>query len=288
MVFCWLTVVATLTGLTLIFMHLGRIRNTTLVAPALWLAISLVCSLLLSLGFIVNGGSLPNERLLLFITANSSFCPQMALFGAKRPQDRGWQIIVATLWVVLSIPVLQSLAFSSDGFFETHGMWRVFLWVLIAYGFVNHFLTKFVVAAFFMLVGQLAIFAPFLWRDQSSPQTCLAAFQVALVISLISARGASKKMTQLDLHPMDRVWHDFRDMFGMVWSLRIIERVNHLATQEKWGVQLSWSGFTPDDQLGNSQLATDVEKCLRTLLRRFVDSNWIDARLMPNADEERG
>ncbi len=43
----------------------------------------------------------------------------------------------------------------------------------------------------------------------------------------------------------DRVWTDFRDLFGTVWSLRVMERVNETARLQQWNWELTWSGFTP-------------------------------------------
>ncbi len=53
-----------------------------------------------------------------YIAAMSTFSPIMALLGAKRPQDRGWQFIVATLWAILSLPACEWLLFG--GVAEIH------------------------------------------------------------------------------------------------------------------------------------------------------------------------
>ncbi len=45
---------------------------------------------------------------LRFIAAASTFCPLVALLGAKRPQDRAWQWIVLSFWVILALPAAQA------------------------------------------------------------------------------------------------------------------------------------------------------------------------------------
>ncbi len=45
-----------------------------------------------------------------YLVAITTFLPGMAVLGAKRPQHWGWQFIVATLWVTLAWPALESLA----------------------------------------------------------------------------------------------------------------------------------------------------------------------------------
>ena len=82
----------------------------------------------------------------------------------------------------------------------------------------------------------------------------------------------------------DRLWLDFRDSLGMLWALRVQERINAAARQHGWNLELAWSGFRSG--AGDAQLtAIDraIEAGLRTtfrgLLRRFVSGSWIGERL---------
>jgi hypothetical protein len=80
----------------------------------------------------------------------------------------------------------------------------------------------------------------------------------------------------------DRVWHDFRDQFGIVWAQRVRERINERSTLENWPVRLERDGFVAQtDGAGNDVAAADprVDHTLRWLLRRFVDEPWLNARL---------
>ena len=82
--------------------------------------------------------------------------------------------------------------------------------------------------------------------------------------------------------PLDRVWLDFRDAFGVVWSLRVAERVNSTAAMVGWPVTLGWHGFRGPEGFsdGVSEMsAAVVEEMLRAPLRRFVSPEWIDQRL---------
>ena len=80
--------------------------------------------------------------------------------------------------------------------------------------------------------------------------------------------------------PIDRVWRDFRDAYGLVWGLRIAERVNASAAMYGWDVALAWPGFI-DRQSGRPAAAVPEEavETVRGLLRRFVSPEWIEARL---------
>jgi hypothetical protein len=83
--------------------------------------------------------------------------------------------------------------------------------------------------------------------------------------------------------PLDRLWIDFRNQYGVVWGLRVAERVNASAKMNGWDVSLGWHGFATNG--GNSveviptEVRAGIEAALRTLLRRFVSGEWIDRRL---------
>ena len=47
---------------------------------------------------------IPSHSPLDFAAAMIVFCPAMALLGAKRPQDKPWQLIVLSLWGILALP----------------------------------------------------------------------------------------------------------------------------------------------------------------------------------------
>jgi hypothetical protein len=77
----------------------------------------------------------------------------------------------------------------------------------------------------------------------------------------------------------DRVWLAFRDAYGAVWALRVMERINQTARQTGRQERLGWQGFTehwnpfgdpsPDP---SDPLAVTV----RMLLTRFVSTAWIE------------
>src|SRR4051794_207498 len=104
--------VLTATGLLFLWLQRRAVAGTTLTAPWWWSVVSLLA---LALAEFVTAfwksDSDPSAAALRFIAATSTFCPLMALLGAKRPQDRGWQFIVFSLWVVLALPGLEWLLF---------------------------------------------------------------------------------------------------------------------------------------------------------------------------------
>jgi hypothetical protein len=127
--------------------------------------------------------------------------------------------------------------------------------------------------------------------------TSLTAFAV-----IWAARPASNRRP---LPGIDRVWTDFREAFGIVWSRRIQDRINERAAHEDWELRLVETGFIPATDWGPQpnkpqlrsidvtgsiprQASRDhtpphddprIEHALRWHLRRFVDDLWIDQRL---------
>jgi hypothetical protein len=70
----------------------------------------------------------------------------------------------------------------------------------------------------------------------------------------------------------------------LLWSLRVQERINALAQQSGWPLELTWNGFRkPGSEDGLVKLDPAIESAvrgsLRGLLRRFVSNEWIDCRL---------
>src|SRR5207248_1708172 len=53
--------------------------------------------------------------------------------------------------------------------------------------------------------------------------------------------------------PLDRVWRDFRDLFGIVWARRIQERFNDEARKQGLPLRLGIDGL--EDATGNSPAA---------------------------------
>jgi hypothetical protein len=45
----------------------------------------------------------------------------------------------------------------------------------------------------------------------------------------------------------DRLWHDFRDRFGAIWSLRVMEQFNRSAANSGSTVTLKWNGLSGPD-----------------------------------------
>lgn len=254
------------------------LTGTTLVAPWTWSLVSIVSIAGSEILIAAFGSPAPDWAAhLRFAAAMSTFCPAMALLGAKRPQHRGWQAIVLSLWSILSLESIQWLLFG--GVSEIHPARSWFLAILIAVGTANGLGTRYWPSSLLFAAGQLALLAPFLASRAElagvpAPLVGMAALVLSWVLvaaQLPRGRGAATSL--------DRVWLDFRDAYGVVWALRVAERINASARMYDWPVLLGWRGFYPRDPHATLQIPDAVEESLRTLLRRFVSPQWIEARL---------
>ncbi len=272
--------VLSLVGLAALAYRRPRLCGTTLVASWCWSVVSLVALAAVEIGVCLADAQ-PTPAWVVplrLAAAMSTFCPTMAVLGAKRPQDRPWQFIVLALWAILSLPSLEWLFFG--GVQEIHPARFVFLAILIGAGALNGLGTRYWGASLLFCCGQVALIAPHLavaepWLSESrGPLAGLAL--IAAAWTLLAAEVPRRTRAAA---PLDRVWLDFRDAFGVLWSLRVIERMNATATLVDWPVTLTWHGFLPrTSDTSAVEIPASIEESFRTLLRRFVSSDWIDQR----------
>ncbi|HRX79655.1 MAG TPA: hypothetical protein P5307_11375 [Pirellulaceae bacterium] len=292
----WVFTITVVTcGMLLRNRHL--VTETTLMGPWLWMlgSISVMggTHLVALFASSPSAGQSPNWCVAsTFAAAASSFCPLMSLLGAKRPQDRGWHFVVISLWAILVLPVAESLLLRRGQMPDVQGARSWFMLILIGLGMVNSLPTRFWFPAILFGGGQLLMLAnsvPFLreWVDASPT---IFGFTCCCAACMITAQLASRSRRRQG--SLTGVWRDFRDSFGLLWGLRVAEQINIAARTSGWPLALRWSGFV--DEQGNSldasSLPVDTQKSLhqvmQNLLRRFVSSDWIAARMENAIDLE--
>jgi hypothetical protein len=218
-----------------------------------------------------------------------SFCPAVSLVGAKRPQHAAWNLVVLALWGIVALPAAENY-FLHPGQTLTMGDARGwFLWILVLLGPINFVPTRFWLASLLIAAGQVVALSRYLALLQRPLVSHAELMGLALCgLGILAAALAARRATQA-ANSYDRLWLDFRDHFGLLWSLRVQERVNAAAQQYGWDLDLSWNGFRRKSD-GGALPAIDpaMEPALRTtlkgLLRRFVSNGWIAARTGTSLD----
>jgi len=205
--------------------------------------------------------------------------PTLALLGAKRPQNGAWQFIVVTLVVVLNVPVVRAWAFDE----RSPEIPLLFQWLIVAHiaiGIVNYLPTRFIGPAILYGAAQSCLAQLLLdrhWWTRSVGTTLSAFFFCMALIWLKFETTRPRKLPR----GLTLLWIDFRDAYGLVWGLRVAERLNAAATQHGWPVEFTWGGIIVKTESGElpADVQHRVERELRSMLRRFVSHDWIARRL---------
>jgi hypothetical protein len=250
------------------------LQGTTLRAPWCW---TLAAVLALTVAELSATRLSAWAEQMRYLAAAATFCPLMAVLGAKRPQDRAWQFIVLSLWVVLALPGVQSAFSRPHAALDLHAAWRWFLLVLIAVGLFNSLPTRQWPSSLLAAGGQVCLLAKNLpisvvWLNSPS----ISALGTVLWCAAVALWGWDFPPRRKTEQPLDRLWLDFRDLLGTMWALRVLERINAASSRSGWGARLTWRGWIIG---GEPQPA--LQRSLEMLLRRFVSPEWIARRMTP-------
>jgi hypothetical protein len=266
-----------LVGLGALIWRLPRLRGTTLVAPWAWSLVALagIVGTELAIGWMGTSGVawLAQAR---FAAATGTFCPVMALLGAKRPQNGPWQFVVFSLWLVLSLASIEWLLFG--GAPEIHPARLAFLLILVGTGAVCGVGTRFWPSSLLFAAGQIAILSP-IFAGTTLDAPSATPFGLAAIVCAWLLLAADWPAARQSASPLDRLWLDFRDALGAAWALRVAQRMNASAKMQGWPVWLGWNGFERREGGQIRQVPDVVEESFRAILGRFLSPEWIDARL---------
>jgi hypothetical protein len=275
---------ALVSGSAVLLSKRTAIAQTTLVGAWWWTLLALVAWSAVELAAVsrlVEGSMATPLRL---ATATLSFCPVVAVLGAKRPQHAAWNFVVLSLWAIVALPAAENLLLHRGRDVAMGDARGWFLWIMVLLGPINFLPTRFWLPSLLLAAGQIIAqgrYLPLLRREVFWESDAVGLFLATA--ALVTTWFISRRPTR-STNPYDRLWLDFRDSFGLLWGLRVQERLNVVARQEKWGVELTWHGFRTSDH-GNSldKMPDTIEPGLRTslkgLLRRFVSNEWLEERL---------
>ena len=226
-------------------------------------------------------------------------CPIMSLLGAKRPQHGVWQLIVATLAVVLALPAASAALIRPGSFPDLHILARCFLPLLVLVGWMNFIGTRRAVAVSLVALGQLGLLWPLLpgvSLSQAMPQplvdllaaTAIAAGSLlAVVQSLLAGSRRSGAAARGDwfAQQIDGCLLPLRETLGAAWTLRLAERFAALAEQRGWPVRLTFRGAVTNGDPADPSWQRDATRAAEALFRRFVSTQWLRRHGWREADQ---
>jgi hypothetical protein len=276
------------------------VRGSTAVPAAVWGLVAWLAlaaeMVLRSRGQLVDLGAAASMRLVVVALA---LCPAMSLLGAKRPQHGVWQFIVASLAVVLALPVGRALVLMPGSLPAVHLLAEWFMLALAIVGWMNFIATRRGVAATLITGGQLVLMRPFLPGLAidtqiagviASPVVDCVAVTVAAVGTLLAVAQGSRRegLRQASLgsvHPLaaviDPPFLALRETLGAAWALRIAERFDQIAVSRGWPCRLSFRGLSVSEPNEEGAWHRDAERAFAALMRRFVTVDWLRAHARP-------
>jgi hypothetical protein len=217
-------------------------------------------------------------------------CPIMSLLGAKRPQHGVWQLIVATLAVVLALPAASATLIRPGSFPDLHILARFLLPLLVLVGWMNFIGTRRAVAVSLVTLGQFGLLWPLLPGVNLAdaipqPQVDLPAV-VAITVGSLLALGqslaAGRRRAAAAADPRDQFVRQvdgcllpLRETLGAAWTLRLAERFAVLAGQRGWPVRLTFRGVVAGGDPTDQAWQRDASRAVEALFRRFVSVAWL-------------
>ena len=225
-----------------------------------------------------------------------SLCPAMSLLGAKRPQHGVWQLIVATLAVVLAMPAASALLMRPGSLPDLHLLERCFMPVLVLVGWMNFAGTRRAVAVSCVAAAQLLLLRGFLpgvamdgaMNAATADGTDAAAAGLLLIGTLLAAvqactsrggRARQSDQSHTSGHAVtaiiDPSFLALRETLGAAWTLRIAERFDTVAAARGWPCRLRFGGLESGGDPLDTFWHRDALRAFRALARRFVSEAWL-------------
>jgi len=226
-----------------------------------------------------------------YVAAIATLAPLVAILGGRWPTSRVWSLfVVLPLLLVLLWPVAAVIVgLARWDRFELESPMLLGGVLVSVMGWGNYVGSRWTLPALAGLLGQILLLVsltPEISPRVFSPDACgLVQAGVLCVICLwiwVQLRRGSGP-----LDSGEPAWVEFQQLFGVVWSRRIQDRVNEVAREKGWTVRLGDRGWL--DGTGQPVSVTGLEPgdglepraFLEWLLQKFVEPGWIERRQRP-------
>ena len=212
-----------------------------------------------------------------YLSVLATLAALISVLNARTPGGGAWAVLMALLVMVFLIPWLESQGLARRGGglarLRLDNPWTIFYWLLVIAGVTNFLPTRYGASALAIGVGFALEFSG-LTRFVQKPAhlgSVWESFSISLACALWLA-GERFNASNTDTTRFDATWYWFRDHWGVVWALRVIERFNRSAELHAWPFRLTWHGLAPSVQNGPIPIepSEEAEATLKVLLRRFA------------------
>lgn len=225
----------------------------------------------------------PAAGVLAYLMTATILAGLTTVLNARGPREWVWAILMALLVVVFLMPWWEGAgrarAIGVLGRLRLESPWTLFYGFLAVAGIANFLPTRYGRAAA-VLGAALVVEYLGLWFVDWPPSRRAACWTWSAWLL-----GASWWVAWLDAprrprgrDELERLWFWFRDHWGAVWALRILEQFNRSASLGDWPIRLTWEGIAPADPSAEAP-AEVPERALTTfrgLIRRFARPERLD------------
>jgi hypothetical protein len=266
----------------------------TALRPALiWVAMAIVAAIAAQAGGWgepVSDGR-PVAGRLTYLAVLAVLAALTSVLNARAPGGRVWAGLMIVLVVVFLIPWLEGpwRLRRARGLAQLHldAPWTIFYGLLVLVGVTNYLPTRFAAAAGWLTLGFVLEYLGLTRDDWPAGRRAMIWSWVSwtLAASLWTARWGAGRAPAARTR-LERLWFWFRDLWGVVWALRIQERFNRTAELKRWPVRLSWYGLIPAEGSSAIEPVADPpesEAAFRGLVRRFAQGGRLDDVLGPSS-----
>ena len=285
------------------------VRGSTAVPAALWSVAACVALAAEMAGRATGGLTGPAAAAARLAVVSLALCPVMSLLGAKRPQHGVWQLIVATLAVVLMMPAASALLMRPGSMPDVHLLERCFMPLLVLVGWMNFVGTRRAAAVSCVAIAQVLLLWGFLpgmdteaasqeaaggVRDAIAAGLLLIGVVVAAVQACTGRPGPGRPSAQRSLPvaadghtvaaSIDPPFLALRETLGAAWSLRIAERFDTVAAARGWPCRLRFGGLEVGGDPADTFWHRDALRAFGALARRFVSDAWLARHGWPGRD----
>jgi hypothetical protein len=224
----------------------------------------------------------PTAGRLTYLSTLAALAALGSVLNARSPGGRVWAGLMAILVLVFLIPWLEGpwRVRRAGGLTLLHldAPWTIFYGLLVIVGVTNYLPTRFGAAAAWLALGFLLEYLGLTRGDwPASRRATLWSWYAWTLAAAAWAAHRGGMRAPAGRTRLERLWFWFRDLWGVVWALRILERFNRTAELKGWPIRLGWFGLEPApgaaDRLGPPDTPEDnavAEAVFRGLIRRFA------------------
>ncbi len=295
----WFAAVTSLLAWLYVFrrcLHLkALVSDLTLLAAWKWT----VAAILAEAGLLAARIALPamprqTDSAAQYLVVTLTMVPLIVVLGARRPGQRAWPwFVVVPLIAVLQWSALTELVAGRDTVPVEIPTPTIIGWLFVLLmGGGNYVGTRLTFAALLAGSGMICLLLPVTeWiAFPGGGFTLAGSLLLAASAARVSARfsgsmemGQPSGGTRGSEPPVNVLWADFRDLYGMVWARRVVDRVNQFAAREQWDVALTTDGFRAlqgdQTQVGAASSLDRATQVLCWVLRRFCDDAFFSRYL---------